>query len=117
MTTCVLIVEDEWVIAEDHTITLRDAGYEIVGPCASVSEALSAICTHHVDAAFLDVQLRNERSYPVAEKLKELGIPFMLLSGYDERNLPAPLKSMQVLSKPVEPSRLVAAAESMTHHV
>lgn len=39
MTTCVLIVEDEWVIAEDHTMTLRDAGYEIVGPCASVSEA------------------------------------------------------------------------------
>jgi DNA-binding response OmpR family regulator len=110
----VLIVEDEWVIAEDHKLTLHDAGYSVVGPCASVSDALAAIDTHRVDAAFLDVQLSYEKSYPVAERLRELGIPFAFLSGYDDRTLPVSLKRQRVLSKPVEPARLVAAAATMT---
>lgn len=114
MPSRVLIVEDEWVIAEDHSQTLRDAGYLVVGPCASVTEALVAIDSQPVDAAFLDVQLLSERSYAVAERLQERGIPFAFLSGYDERILPASMKRTLVLSKPVEPARLVAAAASMT---
>ena len=114
MASSVLIVEDEWLIAEDHADTLRDADYQVVGPCATVSEALAAIDQNHVDAACLDVELLNERSYAIAERLQQLGIPFVFLSGHGERNLPLIMRR-QVLSKPVEPARLLAAIAAMTH--
>lgn len=112
MAQSVLIVEDEWLIAEDEAETLRAAGYGVVGPCASVGAALAAIEEQRVDAAFLDVELRNERSYPVAERLRELGIPFCFISGYEEPDLPADVPC--ALLKPTEPSSLLAAAARMT---
>jgi DNA-binding response OmpR family regulator len=112
MAHSVLIVEDEWLIAEDEAETLRAAGYGIVGPCASVGAALAAIDEHKVDAAFLDVELRNERSYPVAERLSALGIPFCFVSGYEAPDLPPGVPN--ALLKPTEPNALLAAAASMT---
>ena len=109
-----LVVEDEWIVAEYYAMTLREANHSVVGPYATVREALAALDSNHIDAAVLDVQLRNETSYPVAEKLAQMGIPFVFLSGYDERVLPPTLLGNRVLSKPVEPSGLLAAAERMT---
>ena len=115
MASSVLIVEDEWLIAEDHAETLREADYEVVGPCATVRDALAAIDHNHVDAACLDVELLNERSYAIAERLQQLGIPFVFLSGHDERDLPPIMRRREVLPKPVEPARLLAAVAGMTH--
>ncbi len=41
----ILIVEDEWLIAEDHAASLREAGYVVVGPVPSVKQALQAMET------------------------------------------------------------------------
>jgi len=117
VSSSVLIVEDEWLIAEDHAETLRDADYQVVGPFASVGEALAAIELNRIDAACLDVELRNERSYAVAERLQQLGIPFVFLSGHDERSLPPAMRGLPVLSKPVEPKRLLSAVAGMVQPV
>jgi len=109
VSTSVLIVEDEWLIADDYAMTLREAGCSIVGPCASVKAALAAIGRHPIQAALLDVELFDERSFPVAERLKELGIPFAFVTGHAERELPYALRGSEVLSKPVRPSTLLAA--------
>ena len=110
----VLVVEDEWVVAMDHAETLRGADFEVVGPCGTVEEALSAIEANHVDAALLDLQLRDGKSYPIAERLRQLGIPFVFLSGYDERVLPASMRGSRMLLKPVERGGLLEAAASLT---
>jgi DNA-binding response OmpR family regulator len=109
----VLIVEDEWLIAQDATDTLLAAGYEIIGPCGSVSAALAALDAHCVDAAFLDVQLVGEKSFPVAERLHERGIPFCYVSGHEDQDEPGSLRGHRVLVKPAEPRALLAAAERM----
>jgi CheY-like chemotaxis protein len=110
----VLIVEDEWLIADDYATTLSDAGCLVVGPCASVRAALVAISQHSIQAALLDVELLEERSFPVAERLRELGIPFVFVTGHAARELPRALRGSEVLSKPVEPATLLAVVNRMT---
>ncbi|MGN7295110.1 response regulator [Rhizobium sp. SAFR-030] len=109
----ILIVEDEWLIAEDYAATLRDAGHEIVGPCATARAAISSIAENPVDAAFLDMDLFGEKSFPVAEELKGRNIPFVFLSGHSTRELPSGMREHQVLSKPVERAALLAAVTRM----
>jgi len=102
----VLVVEDEFFIALDIGRQLSDAGFEVVGPAASVAKALAA--EPGCDVAVLDVNLGGETSEPVAQKLREQGKPFVVLSGYSDSRLPwfgeAPL-----LSKPVGTTELTAA--------
>lgn len=114
MEQSVLIVEDEWVIAEDEAETLRGAGYDVVGPFGSVDAALAALERNRVDAAFLDVELQNERSFAIAERLRQLGIPYFFVSGHDDRTFPQLLRDGMALIKPVEPASLLAAAATMT---
>lgn len=112
-TLCILIVEDEWLVALDHVGNLRDLGHEIIGPCATVAAALAAIDAHRVDAALLDVELRTEKSYPVAEELARRGIPFTFVSGHADIDLPAALRDRPLLSKPVDVAALARAVDRM----
>ncbi|WEX76159.1 response regulator [Sinorhizobium numidicum] len=105
----VLIVEDEWLIAEDHAASLREAGYQVVGPVPSVKTALQAIEKQEIDLALLDIQLRNETSLPVAERLNAKGVPFAFLTGYSDEKLPPDLKDREVIPKPVDAAFLAAA--------
>lgn len=109
----VLVVEDEWLIAEDHAAHLREAGHLVVGPFASVEAALAAIEAEPIDAALLDIELREETSYAVADRLEERGIPFAFVSGYSEQDLPPRLSGRELIGKPVEQARLLAAVERM----
>ena len=109
----VLIVEDEWLIAEDFAFVLRNAGHEVVGPCNSVKAALSTLETTAVDAAFLDVELRDERSFPVAERLMQQDIPFTFLSGHGSRELPPAMNGVRLLPKPVDHPALLVAVKKM----
>jgi DNA-binding LytR/AlgR family response regulator len=109
----VMIVEDEWLVAEDHAATLRQAGHEIVGPCPNVEAALNCARQHPIDAALLDMQLGGEKSFRVADLLKELNVPFMFASGYELLELPERMRGYRVLSKPVSQELIVSAVEQM----
>lgn len=109
----ILIVEDEWLVAEDHAQTLRDCGYSVIGPCATVESALDTINQETIDAALLDVELRNEKSFAVAEALIRLGVHFAFLSGHSKHDLPEALRGEVILSKPVAPNLLVRAIEDL----
>jgi len=74
-----LVVEDEYLIAVDLVATLESLGVEVAGPAASVQEALQLLERgDHLDGAVLDINLRNERVYPVADVLRSRGVPFVL---------------------------------------
>lgn len=109
----VLIVEDEWIVAEDHASVLRDAGYDVVGPVSMVEASLKLIDGEHVDAAILDIGLSADNSYPVAARLQELGVPFVFVSGYLAENLPDELSHQSVLSKPAVPEEMIAAVRRL----
>ncbi|OBX19428.1 histidine kinase [Erythrobacter sp. QSSC1-22B] len=79
-----LLVEDSMIIALDTEESLRELGVETVMVQSSVGAALEALDRTSFDLALLDYNLGTESSEAVAERLKEMGIPFWLATGYGE---------------------------------
>jgi DNA-binding response OmpR family regulator len=103
----ILLVEDEWLIAETMATTLRADGFEIVGPMWSAEPACRSIRESAPDAAILDIALGdNETSYPIARCLAEHGVPFAFMSGYSQLQIPAEFRDVPLVSKPISLSAL-----------
>jgi len=78
---CILIVEDEPLIALELGYACEDAGLVSI-TANSVQAALAALQEREVDGAVLDVNLgRGETCEPVAKELKKRNVPFVLHTG------------------------------------
>ncbi len=110
---CVLLAEDEALIAMLFATELGGRGAEVIG-AASVVEALALIEEHgdRIDVALLDGNLAGEWVFPVAEGLSARGIPFVFLTGYDRRRFTDRYARAQVLRKPVGLPVLVEALQA-----
>jgi hypothetical protein len=63
---------------------LRKLGAEVSGPLPSRREALPAFSSdERIDAAVPDINLRGEVIYPLADALRQRGVPFVFATGYD----------------------------------
>lgn len=105
----VLIVEDEALLAFELQLAFEDAGAEVVGPAHSLMHALETI-THDrdIDYAVLDVDLRGEDVYPIAELLLQRGVPFVFHTGHGSRaHLTQLFPGTKTLAKPVLPETLI----------
>ena len=81
-----LIVEDEFFIADDCASAAEKAGFEVVGPffrLADVPQDLTGI-----SAAILDLNLNGVSAYPLVDRLLEMKIPVVLYTGYDAEHDP-----------------------------
>ena len=105
----VLVVEDETLVAMLVEDTLADAGVVVLGPVATVAEALAMLEQDRPDLAVLDLNLAGETSEPVADALMRLEVPFVVASGYGAAGLPQRLAGIPVLAKPYAPEDLTAA--------
>ncbi len=106
----ILVVEDEYVLAQDLRLELEDAGAEVLGPAPSVAEALALLAREAPpDAAILDVNLGGELVFPVAEALRERGVPFMFATGYDRSSLPPAYADVPRCEKPFDVGRCLRA--------
>ena len=99
----VLIVEDEYFIADEMHRAFEEAGAAMLEPVGQVQEALALIArTEHIDVAILDINLHDVMVYPVADALSERGVPFLFTTGYDQTALPERYAAVRRLEKPVE---------------
>jgi len=98
----VLIVEDEYFLAQDLVDFFQDLGVQVLGPAASVSEALKLLESAEVQGAILDVNLRGERVYPVADVLRQKHVPFVFASGYGGELEPRAYADVPRCIKPVD---------------
>lgn len=105
----VLIVEDEYVIALDLEHTMRKQGANVVGPAASVEEALNLLSRTHVDCAVLDINLQGERVYAVADSLRNAGIPYVFATGYDPPSILHGYEDVPCITKPFDPEVVSSA--------
>ncbi len=105
----VLVVEDEALVAMLVEDALLDAGAEVVGPVATVAEALQLLKGRLPEAAVLDLNLAGETSTPVADELARRGVPFVVATGYGADGLPPGHANVPVLAKPYDPADLTAA--------
>ncbi len=96
---CVLVVEDEMLIAMMLEGVLRDMGHRVI-KAARVAKAFDLAATEAIDFAILDVNLAGETSYKVAEELRRRGIPFVFSSGYAPDALRADFREFPLLRKP-----------------
>jgi DNA-binding response OmpR family regulator len=98
----VLIVEDEYLLAREMADYFENIGAEIVGPVGTVEHALALIASTPIQIAVLDVNLRDERVYPVADDLTSKKIPFVFASGYGSELEPNVYAGAPRCIKPVE---------------
>jgi len=98
----ILVVEDEYLLADDLAQELRDAGAEVLGPVATVGDAQTIIGSgEQVDAAVLDVNLRGEMVFPLADELTARRVPFAFITGYDSTTLPPRFADTPRFAKPI----------------
>jgi PAS domain S-box-containing protein len=103
----ILIVEDEALIALQIEMVVEDLGCEMVGPVATVADALDQLRAGAPDAAVLDVNLAGERSDRVAQALVAMGVPFLYCTGYaDGPDGSAPFADVERVAKPLDPEVL-----------
>jgi CheY-like chemotaxis protein len=97
----ILLVEDEYILATELAEFLEQHGASVVGPAGSVKHALR-LAARAVDAAVLDVNLRGERVYPVADVLIGRGVPIVFATGYDELLMRRPYVGLPRCQKPID---------------
>ena len=102
----VLVVEDEYLVALEVENALLDAGCIVIGPFASVRDALAAAQVETIDVALLDVNVAGEMVFPVAYLLEAVGTPFLFVTGYGKAILPRDRPTWEACSKPFHPDEL-----------
>jgi len=97
----VLLVEDSLIIALDAEDILKRLGASHVATAATVEGALDMLRNGPPTLAMLDINLGDHTSYAIADRLKELGVPYLFATGYGEQaDLPAGHTGRRVLQKP-----------------
>jgi len=106
----VLIVEDEYMLADDLRMQLENVGAVILGPVGTLEDAIALIKDEKViDGAILDVNLRGETVSLAADLLLERHVPFVFTTGYDASTIPPRFSQIVRCEKPVN-IRLVTQA-------
>ncbi|WFU43561.1 response regulator [Bradyrhizobium sp. CB82] len=95
----VLIVEDEYLVGDDLANALRSLGAHVIGPISQLAEAL-AIHQDSFDVAVLDINLRGETSYLLADELMRIGKPFIFTTGYCADMIPHRFQDARRWEKP-----------------
>ncbi len=100
----ILVVDDEAMIAMFLDDMLTDIGCNVVGPAGAVAPALALIETagHTLDGALLDVNLRGDFAYPVADALLQRDVPFVFVTGYAAYGIDPRYAKIPAVTKPFQ---------------
>jgi CheY-like chemotaxis protein len=103
----ILVVEDEALVAMLLETILEDMGCSAVGPVGTVDDALEVVLADPlIDAALLDINVAGREVFPVAEALRERGVPFVFSTGYGEGALPDNWRGHPTIQKPFTESAI-----------
>lgn len=107
----VLVIEDEAIVALDLQRTLREAGYRVVGPAATMADIQKLIERGSIDCAVVDLDVDWRTPLPVADLLAFADVPFVFLARAECCAPPQRHASRPVVTKPVRKAELVSAIE------
>jgi ActR/RegA family two-component response regulator len=105
----ILIVEDEYYLAQDLADALTHRGVDVLGPVGTVEEASEAVRRADFDCAIVDMNLRGDMAFPIADQLREAGIPFLIATGYNSASLPDRFADVPRVEKPSDSAVLIEA--------
>ena len=114
----VLVVEDREIIAAKIQRALVGAGYHVIGLAPTLASAATQLeYAERLDAAVLDIDLRGEPVFPVAEQLEARRIPFIFLTGYGASAVGARWREVHRVEKPFETASLLRALDDAIRRV
>jgi CheY-like chemotaxis protein len=108
----VLVVEDESIVSFLLEDMLSELGCRVTGLASNVRQALAMLAREKPDAAVLDVNLRGEMAFPIAEQLQSNAIPFVFATGYGFPGIPERWQQCPVVQKPFRLTELASALEA-----
>jgi DNA-binding response OmpR family regulator len=108
----VLVVEDEYMLADALADGLAALGVQVVGPVGGLEEALALAAANELDGAILDVNLGGEMVFPLADALAAKGVPYVFATGYAQESIPESYRGAPILSKPVDVQALKSLLET-----
>jgi DNA-binding response OmpR family regulator len=109
----VLVVEDDYFIADEICTTLRNGGAEVLGPAPDIEHGLDVARSEQLDCAVLDINLHGALAFNLADELRKRGTPSIFATGYDHSVLPGAFSDSVRLEKPVNLSELLRAVQSV----
>ena len=110
----ILVVEDTFLIAMQLQMDLKTLEYSVAGPAPSVERALKLLDRETIKAAVLDVHLGNEDSLKIANKLNEMNIPFLFITGFERVEVDSEEFDKHILlRKPINLEQLDAAMHQL----
>jgi CheY-like chemotaxis protein len=103
----ILVVEDEIIVSGLIAEILRDSGLKVAGPFRSNHDCLKFLDHERPDAAVLDFNIADGTSDPIALRLQEMGVPFIVASAYPKEIASGPVASaLRWISKPFSEASL-----------
>lgn len=108
----ILIVEDDPLIGLSVAEIIRNERGEPIGPAVNSQEALLAIEGRKVHATLLDIALRGETVFRLADLLRERDIPFVFMTGHVEPNVPSRFSDVPILEKPCTAPEIISFLKS-----
>lgn len=96
----ILVVEDEYLLANDLKEMLDQEGAIVIGPVATEADAFILLEEGRIDCAILDINLRGRMVYSLARALREHRVPFLFVSGYDALAPDAYFEDVELIQKP-----------------
>jgi DNA-binding response OmpR family regulator len=106
----ILVVEDEYLLADELTTELRALEARVLGPVGTIDAAFALVRSGQpIDAAVIDVNLGGEMAFPLADLLIERSIPFLFTTGYDESVIPNRFAGVVRLEKPLNTGEIAEA--------
>ena len=102
----ILIVEDEFIVANDLKIMLIKAGYQIVGIASSVAQARKLLADNSPDWVLLDIMLKGDLTgIDLAWELREMQLPFLYISANTNQSTLEAVKATHPYGFMVKPFR------------
>lgn len=102
----ILIVEDEFIVANDLKLMLIKAGYQITGTASSVVQARKSIAEKRPDWVLLDIMLKGDLTgIDLAWELREINLPFLYISANTNQTTLEAVKETQPYGFMVKPFR------------
>ncbi len=113
----VMVVEDEYFLAEEIGFLLGETGAEVVGPLGTLQDGLDQVRRGGFELAVLDINLGGDLAYPIADALDARGIPFLFATAYHWREMPEAYRGRPRVEKPYGARALIACLTAIAREV
>jgi len=109
----ILVVEDDYYLADDTRRALEGAGARVLGPFSDHAEASRSIDQHRPDCALLDVNLGQGADFTLARALVAAGAKVVFVTGYENQVIPPDLAAAPFVQKPTDEWKLLIVVASL----